>query len=333
MSHATPVRKPIPPKRVELSVRIGSLKLKNPVLTASGTFGYGDEYAHVVDLAALGGVVTKTVTVKPRSGNGPTRVAETAGGMLNSIGLENVGLERFVSEKLPRLAQLKATVVASIGGETGEELETLLAALGSQRGIGAFEVNFSCPNVAAGGARYWADPARLERTLVALRRLTDLPLIAKLSPDVTDIRETARACERGGADAVTAVNTFVGMAIDLDGMRSKLGKATGGLSGPAVKPLALARCHEAAHAVRIPVVGSGGMMTGRDALEFMAAGATAVQIGTATFVEPEASTRVLDEMRTWLAAHGYARITELIGAFRADAAQESAVPTPGRGTP
>ncbi len=327
MSHAAPRRKPIPPARVDLRVRIGTLELKNPILTASGTFGYGDEYAHVVDLSTLGGVVTKTVTVKPRAGNAPTRIAETPGGMLNSIGLENVGLARFRDEKLPRLRVLKATVIASVGGETPEELETLLRALGREKGVGAFEVNFSCPNVAAGGARYWADPERLERTLARLKPLTDRPLIAKLSPDVTDIRETARACERGGADALTAVNTFVGLAIDLDAMRSRLGKATGGLSGPAVKPLALARCWEAAHAVRIPVLGSGGIASGRDALEFVAAGATAVQVGTATFVEPEAATRVLEEMREWLGAHGHARVTELIGAFRAEHAQEHAPAT------
>ena len=324
MSHSVRAARPISPKRVDLSVRIGSLELRNPILTGSGTFGYGDEYAHVVDLATIGGVVTKTVTVRPRAGNAPSRVAETPAGMLNSIGLENVGLERFRDEKLPRLRKLKATVIASIGGETPEELETLLRALGGEQGVGAFEVNFSCPNVAAGGARYWADPGRLERTLAMLRPLTPKPLIAKLSPDVTDIRETARACERGGADALTAVNTFVGMAIDLDAMRSKLGKATGGLSGPAIKPLALARCWEAAHAVRIPVLGSGGIASGRDALEFMAAGATAVQVGTATFVEPEACSRVLDEMRAWLAARGHARVRDLIGAFEAEHAQERA---------
>jgi dihydroorotate dehydrogenase (NAD+) catalytic subunit len=320
-------RRPIAPERVDLRVRIGPLELRNPILTASGTFGYGDEYAHVVDLSAIGGVVTKTVTVEPRAGNAPQRVAETPAGMLNSIGLENVGLARFRSEKLPRLRELAATVIASIGGETPEELETLLRALGREPGIGAFEVNFSCPNVAAGGARYWADPARLERTLAELKPLTDKPLIAKLSPDVTDIRETARACERGGAAALTAVNTFVGMAIDLDHMRSKLGKATGGLSGPAIKPLALARCWEAAHAVEIPVLGSGGIASGRDALEFIAAGATAIQVGTATFVEPEAATRVLAEMCAWLGEHGYGSVTELIGAFRASPAQECA-PTP-----
>jgi dihydroorotate dehydrogenase (NAD+) catalytic subunit len=323
MSHAAANGRPVAASRVDLSVRIGSLLLRNPVLTASGTFGYGDEYAHVVNLKALGGVVTKTVTVKPRAGNAPPRVAETPAGMLNSIGLENVGLERFRLEKLPRLAKLKATVIASIGGETAEELELLLRALGREPGVAAFEVNFSCPNVAAGGARYWADPARLERTLAGLRPLTGKPLIAKLSPDVTDIRETARACERGGADALTAVNTFVGLAIDLEGMRSKLGKATGGLSGPAIKPLALARCWEAAGAVRIPVLGSGGITSGRDALEFIAAGATAVQVGTATFVEPGAATRVLLEMREWLSAHGHRDLTKMVGAFRGEAAQDA----------
>lgn len=321
MSAPKPAVRAIAPAKVDLSVAIGDLTLRNPILTASGTFGYGDEYAHVVPLTHLGGIVTKTVTVQPRAGNPPTRIAETASGMLNSIGLENVGLARFRAEKLPRLRALEATVIASVGGETADELAELLEALGHEDGIGAFEINFSCPNVAAGGARYWADPARLEATMRRLRALTPRPLIAKLSPDVTDIRETARACERGGADALTAVNTFVGMAIDLDRMRSRLGRATGGLSGPAIKPLALARCHEAARAVAIPVIGSGGIASGRDALEFIAAGAAAVQVGTATFVEPTAAVRVVDEMRGWLAAHGIARVAELRDRFDAPAAQ------------
>jgi len=308
---------------LDLSVAIGPISLANPVLTASGTFGYGDEYAHVVDLAAIGGVITKTITLEPRVGNPPARIAETAGGLLNSIGLENVGLERFIADKLPRLRALHCAVVVSLGGETPAELERLLEPLGERPGIAGFEINFSCPNVTKGGARYWAVPRRLEATLKRLRPLTKSGLIAKLSPDVTSVGELAIACEQGGADAVTAVNTFVGMAIDLEHRSSKLGRATGGLSGPAIKPLALARCHEAARAVRIPVIGSGGIVGGRDALEFIAAGATAVQVGTATFVEPEASTRVLAEMRAWLAANGIARVTDLIGAFRAEPAQEA----------
>ena len=325
MSATAAIRKALAPERVDLGVRIGPLALRNPVLTASGTFGYGDEYAHVVDLRVLGGVVTKTVTVEPRAGNPPPRIAETGAGMLNSIGLENVGLARFRTEKLPRLRALHATVIASLGGETSEELETLVGTLGGESGIGAFEINFSCPNVAAGGARYWAEPARLEATLRRLRARTRLPLIAKLSPDVTDIRDTARACEAGGADALTCVNTFVGMAIDLEYMSSRLGRATGGVSGPAIKPLALARCHEAAHAVGIPVIGSGGIASGRDALEFIAAGAAAVQVGTVTFTEPGAAVRVVEEMRAWLAAHGIARVADLQGSFAASAAQPDPV--------
>ncbi len=306
------------------------MRLANPVLVASGTFGYGDEYAHVLDVAALGGVVTKTVTLEPRGGNPPRRIAETAGGMLNSIGLENVGLARFRSEKLPKLRALGATIVASVGGETPEELARLLEALGRERGIAGFEVNFSCPNVAKGGARYWAVPSRLERTLKRLRPLTRACLIAKLSPDVTSVGDLARACEAGGADAVTAVNTFVGMALDLGHGGSKLGRATGGLSGPAIKPLALARCAEAAAAVRIPVIGSGGIATGRDALEFLAVGARAVQVGTATFVRPRAAAETLDALRAFLAERGIARIGDWIGTLapRDPAAAER---RPGRG--
>jgi dihydroorotate dehydrogenase (NAD+) catalytic subunit len=224
--------------------------------------------------------------------------------MLNSIGLENVGLARFRAEKLPALAALGATVIASVGGETPRELERLLGALGGEPGIAGFEINFSCPNVAAGGARYWAVPRRLERTLARLRPLTRRALVAKLSPDVTSVGDLARACEQGGADGITAVNTFVGMALDLEHMRSRLGRATGGLSGPAIKPLALARCHEAARSVRIPVIGSGGILNGRDALEFIAAGAAAVQVGTASFIRPDAAIVVLDEMRAFLESRG-----------------------------
>jgi dihydroorotate dehydrogenase (NAD+) catalytic subunit len=301
---------------IDLTTRIGPLTLANPVLVASGTFGYGDEYAHVVDVGSLGAVITKTVTLRARAGNPAQRIAETPAGMLNSIGLENVGLEKFRDEKLPKLRSLGATIVASLGGETPEELVALLEALGKERGIGGFEINFSCPNVAKGGARYWAESARLEHTLAKLRTLTSAALIAKLSPDVTSIGDLAIACERGGADALTAVNTFVGMAVDLDHGRSKLGRATGGLSGPAIKPLALARCHEAVRAVRIPVIGSGGIMNGRDALEFLSLGAAAVQIGTASFIHPDAAATVLEEMRTFLIARGLRRLDEWRGCLR-----------------
>ena len=300
---------------VDLGVRIGPLALANPVLVASGTFGYGDEYAHVLDVSALGGVITKTVTLEPRAGNPAQRIAETAGGMLNSIGLENVGLAKFRSEKLPKLRSLGATIVASVGGETPDELVRLLEALGGERGVGGFEINFSCPNVARGGARYWAVPRRLERTLERLRPLTRAALIAKLSPDVTSVADLAQACEQGGADAVTAVNTFVGMAVDLDTMHSRLGRATGGLSGPAIKPLALARCHEAARAVRIPVIGSGGIMNARDALEFIAVGAAAIQVGTASFIRPTIAAEVLDGVREFLAARGLRRLSDWRGAL------------------
>jgi dihydroorotate dehydrogenase (NAD+) catalytic subunit len=313
---------------VDLRVAIGPLALKNPVLTASGTFGYGDEYAHVVDLRALGGVITKTITVKPRAGNPPVRIAETPSGMLNSIGLENVGLERYRREKLPKLRKLGATVIVSVGGETPRELERLVAALADAPDVAGFEINFSCPNVSRGGARYWAVPRRLERTLGRLRPLTRRALIAKLSPDVTSVGDLARACEQGGADAVTAVNTFVGMAVDLEHLRHRLNRPTGGLSGPAIKPLALARCHEAARAVRIPVIGSGGIMNGRDALEFLAVGATAVQVGTLSFVRPRGAMEVLEEMTAWLAAHGHRSVAGFRGSLGDGAVGVEPVPAP-----
>jgi dihydroorotate dehydrogenase (NAD+) catalytic subunit len=300
---------------LDLAVRIGSLILKGPVLTASGTYGYGDEFGDRYALEALGGIVTKTVTLKPRAGNPPHRMVETPSGMLNSIGLENVGLKAFIRDKLPKLAPVPTAIIASIGGETPSELARLVRALEAAPCAG-YEINYSCPNVAKGGARYWADARRLESTTRRLRALTARPLIAKLTPNATDPAALARACEAGGADAVSLVNTFVGTAIDLERREFVLGRASGGLSGPAIKPLALAQVHEVSGAVKIPVVGMGGIMTATDALEFIVAGAACVQVGTASFARPDAPVRVALGMAEWCRSHGVARIAELVRTVR-----------------
>jgi dihydroorotate dehydrogenase (NAD+) catalytic subunit len=280
------------------------------VLAASGTYGYGDEFGARFALEGLGGIVTKTVTLKPRAGNPPHRMVETPSGMLNSIGLENVGLKAFVSEKLPKLATVPTAIVVSVGGETPGELIRLIRAL-EAASCAAYEINFSCPNVARGGARYWADARRLESTTKKLRVLTRRPLIAKLTPNATDPAALARACEQGGADAVSLVNTFVGTAIDLDRRRFVLGRASGGLSGPAIKPMALAQVYEVSGAVRIPVVGMGGIVTATDALEFLVAGAACVQVGTASFAKPDAPIAVAQGIAAWCAARGIARLSDL----------------------
>jgi dihydroorotate dehydrogenase (NAD+) catalytic subunit len=284
------------------TVALGALTLNGPVLAASGTYGYGDEFGTRYELALLGGIVTKTVTLKPRAGNPPHRMVETPSGMLNSIGLENVGLKAFVEIKLPALAAVPTAIVASVGGETPGELVRLVRALEAAP-CAAYEINFSCPNVARGGARYWADARRLESTTQKLRALTRRPIVAKLTPNATDPALLARACEAGGADAVSLVNTFVGTAIDLKRRRFALGRPTGGLSGPAIKPLALAQVYEVSGAVTIPVVGMGGIVTAEDALEFLVAGATAVQVGTANFASPEAPVRVARGIESWCDAH------------------------------
>ncbi len=304
-----------PVTRTDLSIRIGALTLGGPVLAASGTYGYGDEFGARYALEHLGGIVTKTVTLKPRAGNPPHRMVETPSGMLNSIGLENVGLKAFVTEKLPKLAAVPTAIVASVGGETPGELVRLIRALEAAPCAG-YEINYSCPNVAKGGARYWADARRLETTTRKLRALTTRPLIAKLTPNATDPALLARACEAGGADAVSLVNTFVGTAIDLERREFRLGRASGGLSGPAIKPLALAQVYEVSGAVRIPVVGMGGILNEIDALEFLVAGATCVQVGTASFARPDAPVRVAEGIARWCAAHGVRRVGELTRTVR-----------------
>jgi dihydroorotate oxidase B, catalytic subunit (EC 1.3.3.1) len=300
---------------VSLETRIGSLTLKNPVLTASGTFGYGEELAQFVDLSQIGAIIGKTVTRAPRAGNPPPRTCETASGMLNAIGLQNVGIDRYIQEKLPYLRALETPVIVNVAGETIEDFAELTRQIGEQPNVAAIELNISCPNVAH-GLDYATDPHQAEAVLKAARRVTNLPLIAKLSPNVTDISVIARAVEAGGADALSAVNTFVGMAIDIRTRRPRLSNGTGGMSGPAVKPLALRAVYRCAQAVKIPVIGIGGITTGNDAIEFLLAGASAVQVGTATFTQPNAAARIVDEIATYLEENHCSSVQEIIGALR-----------------
>lgn len=297
---------------VDLSVELGPLRLTSPIVAASGTFGYGDEFADRMDLSAIGAVVTKTLTLEPRAGNPPHRIVETPSGMLNSIGLENVGLAAFRARKLPALRDLPAALVVSLGGETPEELERLVAALEGDEGPAGYEINFSCPNVKAGGARYWASPELLESTCTRLRRLTRRSLWAKLSPNVTDPALLGRAAEAGGADALSLVNTFVGTAVDLATRSFRLGRATGGLSGPAIKPLALAQVYEVSGAVRVPVVGMGGVSSVDDVLEFLLVGASAVQVGTAHFFDPTAGARIAGRLAERCRALGVRAVRDLV---------------------
>jgi dihydroorotate dehydrogenase (NAD+) catalytic subunit len=297
----------------DLAVQVGALRLQNPVLTASGTFGYGLEFEPYFDLARLGGVVVKGLSLRPRAGNPPPRIVETPSGMLNAIGLQNVGVDAFLTEKLPGLRRHATPVVANVFGETEAEYAEVCRRLDAAPGVAAVEINVSCPNTEAGGMIFGNDPRALSRVTRACRGATRLPLWVKLSPNVTDIRETARAAEASGADAVSLVNTFVGMAIDVETRRPLLANVSGGLSGPAIRPLAVWMTWQVARAVRIPVVGMGGIQSGRDALEFLLAGATAVQVGTANFVRPDAAVRVIDGIKTFLSDHGIAAVADLVG--------------------
>lgn len=298
----------------DLSIRLGSLTLMNPVLCASGTFGYGTEAPSAA--ARLGGIVTKTITLEPRAGNRPPRIVETPAGLLNSIGLQNVGVARFISEKLPALRAAGVPICVSIGGKTVAEYEELIGRLDQEVGIAAYEANISCPNVKEGGLEFCAVPSAAAGVIGACRKRTARSLWAKLSPNVTSIGALARACEEAGADAVTAINTFVGMAVDLEERRTGLPGGTGGLSGPAIRPLALARVREVVRSVSIPVIGVGGIVTGRDALEFLLIGARAVQIGTASFLRPDQGARVVDEIKRFLEQWGVDTVDDWIGSLR-----------------
>lgn len=295
----------MPRPTIVLSTTLGSLQLQNPVLSASGTFGSGWEGRQFADLSRVGALVSKTVTVRPRPGNPPPRIQETPSGMLNSIGLENKGADWFLAETLPRMRQLAAgggpRIVINIGGESVDEF-VALAERFSAAGVDAIEVNLSCPNVQEGKLLFSTDPRLTERAVAAVKRVATVPVFAKLSPNVTDITVIARAAEQGGADGLTAINTLIGMAVDWRRRKPILGRGIGGLSGPAIKPVALRMVYEVARSVQIPVIGVGGARSADDVLEFVCAGASAVQIGTAMFTEPDLMVRIVDDLRARLAA-------------------------------
>ncbi len=301
---------------VDLTVRLSALELANPVLVASGTFGYGQESAALTDLNALGGIVTKSVTEEVRDGNPPPRLFETGAGMLNSIGLANVGVERFMREKLPFLRTLRCAIVVNVAGGTGEEFVRVVQRLEQADGIDAYELNFSCPNVKEGGLEFSQNPAITEKVAAAVRKVTRRPLLVKLTPNVTRIGDIARAAESAGADAVSLINTVTGMAIDIRTRKPRINSVVGGYSGPSIKPIALAKVYEAWKAVSIPIVGIGGIMRWEDAVEFMLAGATAIQVGTANFINPNTGVEIVDGLRQFCRSEGIRRVTELTGGMR-----------------
>lgn len=305
-------------KKPSLAVELAGLRLKNPVMTASGTCDYAEELAPYANLSGLGAVVVKTITLLPRVGNPAPRIAETPSGMLNSIGLQNVGIEVFLRAKLSVLRRLKVPVLVNIAGKSVEEYAELAKRLEGVPGVSALELNISCPNV-AGGLDYGTDPSLTREVVRAVKQVTSVPVIPKLSPNVTDITVIARAAADGGADALSLINTLLGVAIDPHSRRPKIHTVTGGLSGPAIKPIALRMVWQVARAVPLPLIGIGGIQTGEDAVEFLLAGATAVQVGTATFVDPRAPLKVRDGIAAYCARHGVRDVRDLVGALRADA--------------
>ena len=297
----------------DMSVAIGDLRLKNPVLAASGTFGYGEEFAPFLDLNRIGGFVTKGLSLRPREGNPPMRIVETPSGMLNAIGLQNVGVDRFVDEVLPRLRTYDTAVIANVFGETVEEYVGVCARLDGTEGVHALELNVSCPNTASGGMSFGAEPDALAEVTAAARAATRLPLMVKLTPNVTHIGEMARVAVEAGADALSLVNTFTGMTVDVESRRPTLANLRGGLSGPAIRPLALYMLYEVRRAVDVPLVGIGGISSAEDALQFLILGASAIQVGTANFVAPDICERIARDLETWCAEHDLGGIGELVG--------------------
>jgi dihydroorotate dehydrogenase (NAD+) catalytic subunit len=308
-SEVTPDLKP------DLTTHVGGVSLKNPVMTASGTFGYGREYSLLVDLNRLGAIVVKGLSLSPAKGNPPPRIAETPCGMLNAIGLENVGIDAFAEKKLPFLRTLATPTWVNIYGKTIEEYADLARRIEDIDGISGIELNISCPNVKTGGIAFGVDTQMAYEVVRAVRKKTSRPLMVKLSPNVTDITQIARSAIDAGADALSLINTITGMAIDIHSRRSKIANITGGLSGPAIKPVALRMVWQVAQMSDVPVVGIGGIATAEDALEFIIAGASAVQIGTANFIDPDVSMRIVDGIERYMNDHGISRLTELIGSL------------------
>ncbi len=302
----------------DLTVVIGGLTLKNPVMTASGTFGYGEEYTPFVDLSRLGAVVVKGLSLEPRSGNPPPRIMETPSGMLNAVGLQNIGVQEFIARKLPFLRRYDMAVIANIFGETVDEYRRIAEILSGTEGIHALEINISCPNVKRGGISFGATPDAAAEVTRKIRSETDLPLIVKLTPNVTDIAQIALAVEAAGADAVSLINTLTGMSVDIERRRPHLANVTGGLSGPAIRPVALRMVWQAVRAVKIPVIGIGGIMTASDALEFLITGAKAVEVGTANFIQPAATMDILDGIIDYMIRHKIGKIAKLIGSLETD---------------
>lgn len=301
---------------VDLSVSVGALKLTNPIIAASGTFGYGLEFSHLVDLNRLGGIVVKGLSIEAMDGAPAPRMCETASGMLNAVGLQNVGVRAFVAEKLPKLRAYQTSVVANVFGKTVQEYAQVVEILESAEGLAAYELNISCPNVSKGGAHFGSDPRLTAEVVEAVRKVAKRPLWVKLSPNVTSIVEIAHAAEGAGADALTVANTYAGMSVDLETRKSKLGNLTGGLSGPAIKPITLKLVYEACRAVKIPVIGLGGIEKVEDVAEYLVVGAAAVQVGTASFVDPRATFRLLEGLEKWCVGNNICTMNELRGSLR-----------------
>jgi dihydroorotate dehydrogenase (NAD+) catalytic subunit len=300
----------------DMKVSLAGMELVNPIIAASGTFGYGIEFEEIVSLERLGAIVTKGISLEPMAGHAPQRIVQSAAGMLNAVGLQNVGVEEFVERKLPPLQRYpNCKVIVNVFGQTANEYIGVIDRLNDADGIAAYELNVSCPNVHAGGMSFGADPYELEDLVDRTKKYANRPLIVKLSPNVTSVASMARVCAEAGADAVSLVNTFLAMSIDAEERLPRLSNVTGGLSGPAIKPIALRMVYETARAVKIPVIGMGGILTAEDAVEFLLAGATAVQVGTASYADPRATEKLARGLESWCKSHEIAKVTSLTGAL------------------